>query len=284
MRFGIYVPNFGAFGDVETLTDLARRADRSGWDGFFLWDHLIAPQPVVDPWIALTAVAAATERIALGPLIVPLPRRRPWRVALEAATLQKVTRGRLILGVGLGTARDFTRFGEAAGSRERAERLTEGVELVSRLLAGDEVTTAGRHYSLDRVRLTPASVPIWAGGMWPRRGPIHGARFAQGFYPVMRSPAPPRAAGDPRKRDRDAELGVARPSLEDMCAFLARAIADGGPASADLVLWTPDGPDGVNLDMYRDAGVTWWLQGEEAVRPDELRRRIEAGPPAPPDG
>jgi alkanesulfonate monooxygenase SsuD/methylene tetrahydromethanopterin reductase-like flavin-dependent oxidoreductase (luciferase family) len=51
VRFGIYVPNFGAFGDVDILTDLGRRAESAGWDGFFLWDHLIAPGQIVDPWV-----------------------------------------------------------------------------------------------------------------------------------------------------------------------------------------------------------------------------------------
>jgi alkanesulfonate monooxygenase SsuD/methylene tetrahydromethanopterin reductase-like flavin-dependent oxidoreductase (luciferase family) len=128
-------------------------------------------------------------------------------VALEAATLQQVAGGRLVLGVGMGVPRDYSRFGEPEGWRERAERLEEGIALVSRLLAGEEVTT-------------------------------------------------------------------------DLRDFRARAVADGASLDADLVLWTPEGPEGVDLDAYRDAGVTWWLQGEEQVRPDELRRRLEPGPPA----
>ena len=83
----------------------------------------------------------------------------------------------------MGVPRDYARFGEASDWRERAERLEEGIALVSRLPAGEEVTTSGAHYSLDRVRLPPTSVPIWASGMWPRRRPIHGARYAQGFFP-----------------------------------------------------------------------------------------------------
>lgn len=283
MRFGFYVPNFGEFGDVELLVDLARAAESSGWDGFFVWDHLIAPSPVVDPWVALTAIAVATERISLGPLIVPLARRRPWRVALEAATLQQVARGRLILGVGMGVPRDYARFGEPDGWRERAKRLEAGIELVSRLLTGEEVTFSGGGYSVDRVRLATARVPVWASGMWPRRRPIHGARHAQGYFPIMQSAAPEaRAADDPRGRDRASRLGVTRPLPDDMRAFLARAVEDGGDARADLVLWTPEGPEGVDLAAYRDAGVTWWLQGEEKVSADEVRGRIEAGPPALP--
>lgn len=290
MRFGIYLPNFGAFGDVDALIDLARRAESAGWDGFFVWDHLVAPSPIVDPWVALTAVAAKTDRISLGLLIVPLARRRPWRVALEAATLQQVAKGRLVLGVGMGVARDYARFGEPANWRGRAERLEEGIALLSRLLAGEEVTTSGGHYSLDRVRLTPASVPIWASGMWPRRRSIHGARYAQGFFPIMKSVPHDTAGNDPRGRDRESHLGVARPSPTDLRDFRARALADGAVQNADIVLWTPDGSEGVDLEAYRDAGVTWWLQGEEQgahgaylagrgeAGVDEVRRLIEAGP------
>lgn len=83
MRHAIYAPPFGTFGDVTLLVELARAAEAAGWDGFFLWDHLLYADdvPFVDAWIALTAMAAATEHIRLGPLITPLPRRRPWKVA-----------------------------------------------------------------------------------------------------------------------------------------------------------------------------------------------------------
>ena len=81
MRFGVTVPNFGDSGDARTLAGLARDAEAAGWDGFFLWDHVgLWPTPMVDPWIALTAIALATERIRLGPLVTPMPRRRPTKL------------------------------------------------------------------------------------------------------------------------------------------------------------------------------------------------------------
>ena len=105
MKFAIYVPNFGPFGNARVLADLAREAESAGWDGFFIWDHVIwsspEEQPVVEPWVALTAIAMATERIRIGPIITPLPRRRPWQVARQAASLDQLSGGRLILGVGV---------------------------------------------------------------------------------------------------------------------------------------------------------------------------------------
>jgi len=97
MRAGIYIPNFGPYGDPAYVCDLAARAEEAGWDGLFIWDHWVADPPVgepplADPWVTLTAVAARTERLVVGPMIVPLGRRRPQKVALEAATLQRSLR------------------------------------------------------------------------------------------------------------------------------------------------------------------------------------------------
>src|SRR3982751_2934478 len=98
MRHAIYAPPFGTFGDVNLLVELAQSAEAAGWDGFFLWDHLLYADdvPFVDAWIALAAIAASTERIRLGPLITPLPRRRPWKVARESVTLDHLSSGRLV--------------------------------------------------------------------------------------------------------------------------------------------------------------------------------------------
>ena len=88
MRYGIDVPNFGDFGNPRALADLAREAEEAGWDGFFLWDHLQTDQPLpfADPWVALAAMAAQTQRILLGPMVTPLPRRRPWKLARETVS------------------------------------------------------------------------------------------------------------------------------------------------------------------------------------------------------
>jgi alkanesulfonate monooxygenase SsuD/methylene tetrahydromethanopterin reductase-like flavin-dependent oxidoreductase (luciferase family) len=112
VKFGFYTSNSGSSGDPNLVIELAERAEASGWDGFFLWDHLNAwRQPISDPWVMLGAVAARTERVMLGPLIVPLARRRTQKVALEAATLERLAPGRVVLGVGLGAPDDFTKFG-----------------------------------------------------------------------------------------------------------------------------------------------------------------------------
>jgi alkanesulfonate monooxygenase SsuD/methylene tetrahydromethanopterin reductase-like flavin-dependent oxidoreductase (luciferase family) len=133
VRFGVYLPAFGPFGDPAVLADLAVRAEASGWDGVFLWDHLVrADMPIADTWTCLAAMAYATQTLRLGPMVTPLARRRPWVVARQAATVSALSGGRLILGTGLGSdeSGDFSRFGEPADQRARAARYDEGLALV----------------------------------------------------------------------------------------------------------------------------------------------------------
>ena len=98
MRHAIFVPNFGVFSDPVLVADLAARSESAGWDGWFLWDHFVyrkGDEPAADPWLTLAAVAVGTSRIRLGPLVTPLPRRRPWNVARQAATLDHLSGGRV---------------------------------------------------------------------------------------------------------------------------------------------------------------------------------------------
>src|SRR5262245_36792420 len=117
MRYAISIPNFGDWADPRTIVSLAHDAETSGWNGFFLWDHIrfsAAPVPVQDPWVLLAAIATSTERLVIGPMVTPLPRRRPWVVARQAGASDHLSNGRMLLGVGLGEPRDVElgAFGE----------------------------------------------------------------------------------------------------------------------------------------------------------------------------
>src|SRR3954451_12137157 len=108
MRRGIYVAPFDELSEPALVADLAAHAEARGWEGFFVWDHVTYREPVsavADPWITLAAVALATERPIIGPLAPPLPRRRPHQLARETVTLDRLSGGRLVLGVGLGSDR-----------------------------------------------------------------------------------------------------------------------------------------------------------------------------------
>ncbi len=121
MCFALDSPNFGDYSDLRLLAELAREAEIAGWDGFFLWDHIGASRafPIDDPRIALAAMAMTTKRITLGTLVTSLPRRRPWKLARETFTLDHLSHGRLVLGVGIGSdsEREYSCFGEPGDDR-----------------------------------------------------------------------------------------------------------------------------------------------------------------------
>lgn len=130
MRYGLSLPPFGDLADARALADLAHKAEDVGWDGFFIWDHMIFDpsfHPILDPWIGLSAVAMRTTRIRLGTMVTPVARRRPWKLARETVSLDHLSNGRLILGVGLGdpVQWDFGFFGEETDAVERAKRLKD---------------------------------------------------------------------------------------------------------------------------------------------------------------
>jgi alkanesulfonate monooxygenase SsuD/methylene tetrahydromethanopterin reductase-like flavin-dependent oxidoreductase (luciferase family) len=126
MQFAIDLPPFGPFSDANLVALLAEVAEEAGWIGFFLWDHINykldgfpASVEIADPWIHLAAIALRTKHIQLGPLVTPLPRRRPWKVARETVTLDHLCGGRLVLGIGLGSDYDgeYHDFGEPTDVR-----------------------------------------------------------------------------------------------------------------------------------------------------------------------
>jgi alkanesulfonate monooxygenase SsuD/methylene tetrahydromethanopterin reductase-like flavin-dependent oxidoreductase (luciferase family) len=139
MRYGLNLPNGGLTGDPHTASELAALAEASGWDGVFLEDYIVwqghQDVPTYDPWILLAAMAVRTERIRLGITVTPLSRRRPWKVAREAATLDHLSNRRMILGVGLGDTRldiSLTHFGEVVDMKRRSEMLDEALDIIDR--------------------------------------------------------------------------------------------------------------------------------------------------------
>jgi alkanesulfonate monooxygenase SsuD/methylene tetrahydromethanopterin reductase-like flavin-dependent oxidoreductase (luciferase family) len=146
MKFGIYLPNFGPFGDARVLADLAREAENAGWDGFFIWDHIAGGNlPIVDPWVALAAIAIATRKIRIGTTVTPLPRRRPWKVAREAVSIDHLSGGRLTLGVGIGLGdAEWAHLGEETDLKKRGAMLDEGLSVLIGLWSGEPFSYAGQ--------------------------------------------------------------------------------------------------------------------------------------------
>ena len=176
MYFGLTLPPFGHYADLKQLAELARIAEDVGWDGFFIWDHLIFDPPtteVPDIGIALAAIAMATKTIKFGALVTSLARRRPWKVARETVSLDILSNGRLVVGAGLGSPaeRDFGTFHEETNDKIRAEKLDESLEILSGLWTGEAFSYVGKHHTIDEVTFLPKpiqqpSIPIWVGGGW----------------------------------------------------------------------------------------------------------------------
>ena len=175
---GIFVAPFGELFDPRVLAGLAARAEDAGWDGFFVWDHVRYSPPaleVADPWVALTAIALATERMRIGPLVTPLSRRRPHKLARETITLDHVSGGRLVLGAGLGSDNhgELEDFGEVTDAKERARLLDDGLDALSR---------HWREFAPKPVQ--QPRIPVWVAARWPNRRPVRRAARSDGLFPI----------------------------------------------------------------------------------------------------
>ncbi len=193
MKYGLDVSIAGSYANPRVLADLAAEAEEAGWDGFFVWDALFFGNqldiPMADPWVALAAIAVKTRRLRLGAMVTPLARHRPWQVARAAVSLDHLSAGRLIVGVGLGyQALDFEAFGEEADPMIRAEKLDEGLQIMNGLWTGEPFSFQGKHYQVNHVQFLPKPtqtprIPIWVAGYWPNKRPFRRAARWDGVYP-----------------------------------------------------------------------------------------------------
>jgi len=273
----IAVPNFGE--EPAGLIELGVAAEEAGFDGFFLWDHIVFSNrddgpPIIDPWLVLAVVAARTSRIRLGTMITPVPRRRPWQLARQTASLDRLSGGRLILGVGIGSPAygDFGIFHEPSGDRARADMLDEGLAVLDGLWSGERFSYAGQHFTVDPVRFTPVPVqrprvPVWVGGVLPATRPIARAARWDGVVPI-----------------RFARRSLIRPSVADIADVRERVTAARGSADGyDVVVWAEVAARPADVPAlaapYQAAGATWWI---ETAKPEPdwwegVTRRVAGG-------
>jgi alkanesulfonate monooxygenase SsuD/methylene tetrahydromethanopterin reductase-like flavin-dependent oxidoreductase (luciferase family) len=264
--------------DPADLVRLGTDAERAGFSGFFLWDHLVhsgsgAGPPIVDPWQVLALVAAGTSRIALGTMITPVARRRPWKLAKETTTLDLLSNGRVILGVGLGAPPgEFSLFGESADARHRAELLDEGLDVLAGLWSGEPFSYRGKHYTVGPVAFAPVPVQhprrmrVWVGGELPAAGPVARAARWDGFVPIHRE--------RPDGQATPADIAAVRDKIETL---------RGTTANFDIAVWgelDSDGQVAAALPAYRDAGATWFIESPRSGAGwlELVRDRIRRGP------
>lgn len=288
MQYGIYVPPCHEYADARTLANLAQTAEQAGWDGFYLWDHMVMewPDPVVDTWVALTAVAMFTQRIRFGPTVTPIARRHPWKLARETASLDRLSGGRLSLAVGLGITPNEG-LNEPRDLSVRAEMLDEGLQVLTGLWQGEPFTLHGKYYDVQEAVFLPTPIqqpriPIWCGGFWPNKAPFRRAARYDGVFPLGKG-----------------ETGTLSPQdFRDLLGYIRQYRKTDTPFDVVCMNGTPGDDPARARDIvapYAEAGVTWWL---ESINPwrfgwpgsaggdwrsawplEAMRERVLQGPP-----
>ncbi len=247
MKRGIFIAPFGELSEPRLVAELAAEAEAEGWDGFFVWDHVAYTPPVrelADPWVTLAAVAMTTSRVIVGPLVTPLPRRRTHQLARETVTLDRLCGGRLVLGVGAGSA-DTGEFaegflGEEPSIRERGRLLDEGLERLDAYWRGE----------FEPLPVQRPRIPVWVASKGLAPKPMRRAARWDGWFPIN------------------------LPSPDD----LARGLESIGRSDAGFeVIVTNE--VGVDPTPWAAAGATWCLTGfGKEPTAAAVRAQIEAGP------
>jgi alkanesulfonate monooxygenase SsuD/methylene tetrahydromethanopterin reductase-like flavin-dependent oxidoreductase (luciferase family) len=246
VKRGIFIAPFEELSEPRLVAALAARAQAAGWDGFFVWDHVAYRPPVrrlADPWVTLSAVAMATSSLVIGPLVTPVPRRRPHQLARETVTLDRLSGGRLVLGVGVGSG-DTGEFepgflGEEPSMRERAKLLDDGLAQLDAYWRGE----------FEPLPLQQPRIPVWVASVWPARRPMRRAARWDGWFPIN------------------------VPTPDDLAAGIAEI---GRDDAFDVIVTHPPGNDPA---PWAAAGATWCLTGF-GMQPTEAEvlAAIDAGP------
>jgi alkanesulfonate monooxygenase SsuD/methylene tetrahydromethanopterin reductase-like flavin-dependent oxidoreductase (luciferase family) len=280
LRYALALPDGGECADPNFLVELAVRAEDAGWDGVFLEDYICyqgnGHVPTVDVWTVLGAIAVKTERTILATSVTPLPRRRPWKVAREAAAIDQLSGGRFVLGVGIGDTGEsvvgdasLSNFGEVTEARTRAEMLDEGLAIVDGLWRGEPFSFSGKHYQVNDVIFSPRPVqqpriPIWVGGGYPMRGPTRRALRWDGSM-LYKAPQ--------HDTDEAGMTGEDVRTLREMAAGRPFVIAVGG--SPRKVDWEAER---ARIAEVARAGADWWVEWAPPADRATMRAAVNRGP------
>ena len=276
VKFAVGAPNVAAFADPGYLVDLAAKAEAAGWDGFFVWDHLLYPSldgAAVEPWSIIAAAAAVTSRIRLGVLVTAVPRRRPALLAQQVTTIDLLSGGRVVFGAGLGSMpEEYESFGEDGDLAVRARKLDEALDVMCALWSGERVTHAGEFFTVNGAVLhpTPLQRPqIWIGGRWPNRAPFRRAARYDGVMPTH-------AAYSHGSFMTPQELG-------EIVTYVERHRTAGGRIAVVMEGESASAHHLADIaPSYTEAGLTWWVEklGWWRGDLDAASRRVDAGPPS----
>jgi len=280
LSYGVFLPPFAEFAEPRRLVALAQSAERAGWDGLYLWDHMltIPGMAVADSFMMAAAIAQATDRIRLGMMVTPLARRRPWVFARQAATLDRLSEGRLDVGVGLGHDgwKEFSSFsGEVVDPVERASFLDDSLEILRRLWSGEPVEFEGDRIWVNSTAFLPRPVqqplPVWVACRWPHHRPLVRAARNQGCFPLF---------------DPGGHVLPGLPEPEQVAAVRTKLLDEGGPIDIDIVCrgvtgLAPAHELSSRFAALKEAGMTWWLESFGRGEPPaaEVEAVVAAGPP-----
>lgn len=276
MQYGFVVDGW----DIRSIGDLTEEAETAGWDGLFISDAIAVSAEgfpdfdFFDPWVGLAVMAMRSQRLRIGTMITAVPRRRPWKLARETLSIDHLSKGRLILGVGLGAAEHdggFCKVGEPMDLKVRAQRLDEGLAILAGLWTGKPFSFSGEHYHVDEMKMLPPVVqspriPIWVPGVWQKHKSMERALKWDGIIPQKHKSMSRMTAAEIRELKRYVDEHREQDSPFDIIA--------GGETSG-----TNRAAAVKKVRPYIKAGATWWLESKWTFSFDELRERIKQGPP-----
>ena len=274
MKYGFVLPS----GDARIAADYAREAEQAGWDGFFAWE----PVWGIDAWVSLTAAAVQTERIRLGTLLSPLSRMRPWKFASEAATLDNLSGGRVIISVGLGaTDTGFAEFGEQTDRKTRAELLDESLDIITGLWEGQPFSYQGKNYQVQPTEFMPPPppiqqprIPIWVVGAWRRAKSMSRVLHYDGLLPNVLTEDGQHRQATPDDVRQMADYVEANRTADTPFDIIMEGETPGEDPIAGAGI----------VNEWAQAGATWWIEAlwneprnEEGLK--VVLNRIRQGPP-----
>lgn len=276
LRYAIDIAPLGDLSDPRAILRLARAAEESGWDGLSIWDSLGLSMGTgaAEPFVMLAAIAAQTERLRLITSIISVSRRRPQLVIQAATTLDLVSEGRLILGVGAGEDKpDFEAFGESHERAARIGAMDESLAVIDAGLRGEQLEHDGTYVTARGVVLGPRPLqvprpPMWLGALRP--GGVRKAARWEGWIAVAMS-----------EDGSSMEMSPARLAELVALAHTEREAQGRAGEPFDVAVLGIAGLDGINAGDFARAGATWWLESLSPMRGsiDELEAIVRDGPP-----
>jgi len=265
------------YASARSTANLAQIAEASGWDGIFLGDAIWTH----DPMVALSAAAMVTSRIRLGTMVIPVPLRRPWKLASESLALDHLSNGRLTLGLGAGAVwMGWQAFpDEPTDTKVRAGMLDETIDILTLLYQCKPFDYSGQHYHLKLTQLDEMHypkkpvqqprIPLWVPGIWPRMKSMQRILKCDGLLP--------------QKMNSKGEFEEVTPDdLRQMKAYI----------DLNRTLTTPfdivtEGKTGgldrvqahAKIQEWEQAGATWWVESLWEATEDQAAARLRQGPP-----